>query len=135
MDPSIEPGSRVRSTVQLPAKLSTPGKARRFAARAIQDTTHASLGDDLLLLVSELVTNAVLHTDGPITLTVETSPHLVRVEIHDNIPDLVALPVTEDAEHGRGLPIVDRVAHAWDADPVIDNGKMVWAELRDPHAG
>ena len=134
MDSSIEPGSRVRSTVQLPAALSTPGRARRFAAQALQDTTHTGLVDDLSLVVSELVTNAVMHTDGPITLTVETSRHLVRVEILDNVPDLLQLPATEDAEHGRGLPIVERVAHAWGADPQIDDGKMVWAELRDPHA-
>jgi anti-sigma regulatory factor (Ser/Thr protein kinase) len=134
MDPSMEPTSRVRSTVQLPAELSTPGKARRFAARALQDTTHTGMGDDLALLVSELVTNAVLHADGPITLTVETSRHLVRVEISDNEPELLQLPATRDAEHGRGLPIVERIAHAWGADPLIDDGKMVWAELRDPHA-
>jgi len=100
----------------------------------LRGTTHTALGDDVILLVSELVTNAVLHTDGPITLTVETSRHLVRVEIRDNVPELVSLPAADDAEHGRGLPIVERVAHAWDADPVIDDGKVVWAEIRDPHA-
>jgi|SRR3954447_3378752 anti-sigma regulatory factor (Ser/Thr protein kinase) len=134
MDPTPDEGSRVRSTVQLPAELSTPSRARRFAARALRGTTHTALGDDVILLVSELVTNAVLHTDGPITLTVETSRHLVRVEIRDNVPELVSLPAADDAEHGRGLPIVERVAHAWDADPVIDDGKVVWAEIRDPHA-
>jgi len=136
MDAVPDPGSRQRSSVELPGQLTTPGVARRFAARALRGTPHAGLlSDDVALLVSELVTNAVLHTDASLTLTVETSRYLVRIEIRDSGPDLFALPPTEDAERGRGLPIVDRLAHAWGVDQIID-GKLVWAELRGaPHAG
>src|SRR3954452_17911506 len=101
MDPTPDEGSRVRSPVQLPAELSTPSRARRFAARALRGTTHTALGLDVILLVSELVTNAVLHTAGPITLTAEPSRHLVRIEIREIVPELVFVPRADLGEDRR----------------------------------
>ena len=88
--------------------------------------------DDALAVVSELVTNAMLHTDGPIRLELRATGRSIRVEIIDAStapPWRRWAGATE--EHGRGLGIVATLAAAWGYHTRPD-GKAVWAELRDP---
>ncbi|MEU8139491.1 ATP-binding protein [Streptodolium elevatio] len=99
-----------------------------------------SARDVLELLLSELVTNAVLHTDVPhIDVRITLVEHVLRVEVFD---DSDRAPVHRDrdvarsvtAEGGRGLQLVaalaDRHGHRLRA-----RGKCVWAEVRLPGAG
>jgi anti-sigma regulatory factor (Ser/Thr protein kinase) len=92
--------------------------------------------EDLLLVVSELVTNAVLHGAEPIVVTVVRAPERVRVEVTDGATD--ASPhsnrVPPEAETGRGLSVVTRLAAAWGWRATPGRGKTVWAELPLPVA-
>jgi anti-sigma regulatory factor (Ser/Thr protein kinase) len=105
----------------------------RERLRALLSTTvDPARLDDLVLAASELVTNAVVHGEGPIAVSVWTGPGLVRVEVCDNG---VALPESvshswHEGETGRGLLIVDVVASRWGVSPKRPGpGKAVWFEL------
>lgn len=85
------------------------------------------------LLVSELVTNAIVHGDGPIQLSVDRTQHhaVLRVEVVDHGAGMPAAQVVPaDALSGRGLAIVDAVADRWGIQPT-STGKRVWFELSD----
>jgi serine/threonine-protein kinase RsbW len=95
--------------------------------------------EDLTLLVSELCTNAVLHTDsgkpgGQFSLAVEWTPEAVKALIHDQ-GSLTFPAITtakdDDAwadEYGRGLFLVDQLADYWDTVDLPD-GRLVWLEM------
>jgi anti-sigma regulatory factor (Ser/Thr protein kinase) len=84
------------------------------------------------LLVSEIVTNGLVHGDSDVFLCVRRYSHTVRVEVRDSNPcpaHAIVLPGTEDeAEGGRGLLIVSTLATAWGNSP-SGRGKTVWFEL------
>lgn len=89
--------------------------------------------DAVVLAVSELVANAVLHADakpGDIELRLEARGASLHVEVEDGDPrpPVIGSAVTEK-DRGRGLLIVDRLAVRWGWTPVPDNGKAVWCEL------
>ena len=100
-------------------------------AATLQSWGHRHGLGDVLLVVSELVTNAVLHAGGGgIDLTVTLSDSAVRIEVVDSSPALPEpKPPTEDNTNGRGLLLVDAVAGTWGAD-LDQGGKRVWAEVR-----
>lgn len=88
--------------------------------------------EDLLLVVSELVTNAVVHGAEPIVVTVLRTDERVRVEVTDGAGD--SSPHSDrrtpnTADHGRGLSVVTRLATAWGWRASPGRGKTVWAEL------
>jgi anti-sigma regulatory factor (Ser/Thr protein kinase) len=109
-------------------------------ARALIHEFHVSLGavgaliDDVVLVTSELVTNAVLHGSPPVGLLARASSRWLHVEVHDHSS---AMPLPQDAddydEHGRGLGIVAALAIRWGTRPTTA-GKVVWAEI-DGDAG
>lgn len=83
------------------------------------------------LLVSELVTNAVLHGAPPLSLSIDIrEAGSVRISVSDASP---APPVLEafnvDSHRGRGLALVDALADEWGVEPVADDGKSVWFEV------
>ncbi len=81
--------------------------------------------DDLLLVVSELVSNGVRHSKTrDIEVTVDTDTDTVRVEVGTDGP---CFDPTYEADRGLGLVIVDRLSSAWGVDD--SNGCVVWAEL------
>jgi anti-sigma regulatory factor (Ser/Thr protein kinase) len=88
--------------------------------------------EDLLLVVSELVTNAVVHGAEPIRVTMVRAAQRVRVEVTDGAagasPHGNPRP-PRDAETGRGLSVVTRLAVAWGWRASPESGKTVWAEL------
>jgi anti-sigma regulatory factor (Ser/Thr protein kinase) len=109
-----------------------PAQARTAITEWLSGSSDRSVTEDVKLLVSELVTNAVRHprTDGPIELVLERDSGRVRVEVSDpgdgfRKPRVGAPP--PDALGGRGLLIVDRLAAAWGVSP----GKptRVWFEI------
>jgi CheY-like chemotaxis protein len=108
------------------------------AARRYVQATLAGEDEDLLelvtLLVSELVTNALVHAGGGPRVVVRLRRGQVRVEVADDDPRLPALRVPDDTgPGGRGLLIVDRSASRWGADPARP-GKVVWFEIDRPTA-
>ena len=83
-----------------------------------------------MLLASELVTNAVLYSDGPIVIEVEPRGPVVRVSVRDHSPRAVQpRQVATDATSGRGIGIVAALARAWGIDDLGPDGKAVWFEV------
>jgi anti-sigma regulatory factor (Ser/Thr protein kinase) len=96
----------------------------------LQDWGCDGVADEVALLTSELVTNAVLHAGTPIELVVEERPDAVRVEVRDTSDEVpVRRQVSPDATYGRGLALVEAVARDWGVRQIPDDGKAVWFEL------
>lgn len=95
----------------------------------------AETANDVLLLVSEVVANACMHTAGPISLLLRRTPERLRIEVTDPSPVVPVYRVPGDPARpgGHGLLIVKRLALAWGADPV-GGGKCVWVEVATPPA-
>lgn len=90
-----------------------------------------ALSDFAELLVSELVTNAVLHARTSITLQVRRTESGVRIEVIDASPrSPQPRDYSDQATTGRGLTLVESLAAAWGMEP-HDRGKTVWFELCD----
>jgi two-component sensor histidine kinase len=87
--------------------------------------------DVALLLTSELVTNAVRHGAGEIRCSLSTGPTSVRLEVHDENPELPE-PAHRGvvADSGRGLHILESLASRWGSTPdPTSTGKTVWFEI------
>ncbi|MFJ7196582.1 MULTISPECIES: ATP-binding protein [unclassified Streptomyces] len=82
------------------------------------------------LLLSELVTNALIHTGHGAVVTASVAPAGLRVEVRDFVSGLPLpyVPDADDGTHGRGLFLVRSLADAWGVDAHAP-GKVVWFEL------
>lgn len=81
------------------------------------------------LMISELVTNAILHGGHGALLSLSVGPSKLRAEVRDaSRAEPVVRSYSETATTGRGMVIVDALAGAWGSFPV-DGGKVVWFEL------
>lgn len=106
-------------------------EARQFARKSL-DSVEVDLLDNILVCVSELATNAVVHgvpVGGQFLLRVDNDERRVRVECHDAKRQRPRKrePSNENT-HGRGLLLVEALASRWGvgARPF---GKFVWFEL------
>ena len=125
----------MHSTLSMPlfADPSSPAIARSRATALVESWASERLQSALSLLVSEVVTNAVLHGGADICLELSVlRSHAVRVEVFDSSPELPELQTTTplERESGRGLQLVDALANTWGARPRGD-GKIVWFDLSD----
>uniref|UniRef100_A0AAU2JSL9 protein-serine/threonine phosphatase n=1 Tax=Streptomyces sp. NBC_00049 TaxID=2903617 RepID=A0AAU2JSL9_9ACTN len=110
---------------------TAPGRARRFARRALTRWGLEELSDSLELLVSEVVTNAVRYAERPVTLRLLRTD-VLRCEVGDDSPQLPRQRRARDTdEGGRGLFLVNRMARRWGATR-LSSGKVVWFELALP---
>ncbi|MFJ8018498.1 SpoIIE family protein phosphatase [Streptomyces sp. NPDC096339] len=110
---------------------TAPGRARRFARRALTRWGLEELSDSLELLVSEVVTNAVRYAERPVTLRLLRTD-VLRCEVGDDSPQLPRQRRARDTdEGGRGLFLVNRMARRWGATR-LSSGKVVWFELPLP---
>ncbi|MCG6498252.1 ATP-binding protein [Kitasatospora sp. A2-31] len=111
-------------------------RARAHTVRALGDwcasvpAPGAEITEDIVLVVAELVGNAMLHGDGPLELVLDLTPDRLRIEISDRSTDL---PAPREPHHpalpgGHGLFIVQRIADRWGAEPHAQ-GKTIWAEF------
>ncbi|WP_374206379.1 SpoIIE family protein phosphatase [Streptomyces sp. WAC04114] len=116
--------------------------ARRFSARTLRSWGIAAEADTVLLVVSELVTNALVHTQGAVRVELTLAADRLRVTVNDSSPRAPAKPVVVDWEStgGRGLFLVEAMSAAWGSVPV-GGGKQVWSEIvvtrpeREPEVG
>ncbi|GAA2231125.1 PAS domain S-box protein [Streptomyces indiaensis] len=117
------------ATTDLPAHASSVGDGRSFLTKTLIAWNCAHLADDARLMVSEVLTNAVQHAQGPLGLHLRRTATELTVEISDHSPHLpqprLAAP---DDESGRGLLLVDALAHSWGVRPT-DHGKTTWFTL------
>ncbi|MFE0649372.1 ATP-binding protein [Streptomyces sp. NPDC059534] len=92
--------------------------------------------EDVLLLVSEVVTNACLHAGGPEELILRHTEGRLRVEVADASPEhpKAQLPRSPGVPGGHGLMVLDRLAGAWGTvdKPSGAVGKVVWLEVGRP---
>ncbi|MFF9410153.1 SpoIIE family protein phosphatase [Streptomyces anandii] len=105
--------------------------ARRFARRTLRSW---GVGDDdidaALLIVSELVTNGLVHTDGQVRLDITLVNHRLRLAVADSSPRTPIKPTSIgwEATGGRGILLVEAMSAAWGSLPV-SGGKQVWSEM------
>jgi serine/threonine-protein kinase RsbW len=117
-------------TVELAPKPASVRSARVFTAGVLgDDGVEASVIELAVLLVSELVTNAALHAQRKIRLTVYVDSHWVRVEVEDEGQgEPVLRPPAPTSLHGRGLAVVEQLSTDWGTDR-HDGRKVVWFEV------
>lgn len=101
--------------LELPRDHAAPARAR---AQVDELGLDPERGQELKLVVSELVTNAVLHGDGPVALRLKAAGDTVKGEVVDSGPGFDPVPrpasAPDDAEGGRGLFLVDRLCRRWE---------------------
>ncbi|MFJ4693291.1 SpoIIE family protein phosphatase [Streptomyces sp. NPDC088766] len=118
------------ATWRLPARDDAPARARaQVSALLRQWRTRDDTRDNVSLLVSELVTNAVRHATGPITVRLIRAGHGLLCEVGDtgNGRPRLSLGGLLD-EGGRGLHIVHRLTTRWGVR-WTETGKVVWATV------
>jgi anti-sigma regulatory factor (Ser/Thr protein kinase) len=115
----------------LPSVAASVAQARRFLRGWLGDAAGTRFGEDLALVVSELVSNAIRHSTLS-AIHLSRDGERVRVEVDDEnggVPRPVAV-LEPDAPSGRGLFIVDRIVTDWGWNRLSDGRKRVWCEMR-----
>src|SRR5205814_3319752 len=117
---------------RLEAQPQSAASARRFVDATLRRWECDELFDVVGLLTSELVTNAILHAQSDIELSVRLTPDAVRIDVTDYSARMPSRrdPADEDTS-GRGLGLVEALATAWGVDE-RPGGKSVWFELPRP---
>ena len=111
------------------------GVAARQAVLASNGALPASVRAEVLLLVTELVTNAVRHAgvgpEQPVRVGLRRLPQRVRVEVTDPGSGFARVHPRSNGDEsgGWGLLLVDRIADSWGAWPTA-SGTCVWFEIR-----
>ncbi|MEV6163031.1 ATP-binding protein [Streptomyces sp. NPDC052052] len=140
---SLEPAEREWRTLSLRGIGAVVPTARDFARQALHDwgwlparsADGRAAAEDVLLVVSELVTNACLHADGPEEMRIACTAKVLRVEVVDSGAGQPAprTPHRAGRPGGHGMFIVQRLCLDWGVQRVVGRaGKTVWAELAAP---
>jgi anti-sigma regulatory factor (Ser/Thr protein kinase) len=130
------------ATLALAPRAESPRRARTFLRARLRewgwgpDDTAAGLADQGQLVLTELVTNALRHGRG--AMTVEIEVHHDRLVLRVSDPLRYAGPlsprqVEPASQSGRGLTIIDSLSQAWGVREE-KSGKTVWAQLAVPPA-
>jgi anti-sigma regulatory factor (Ser/Thr protein kinase) len=125
-----EPDARVL-TARLDNANTAPGQARRAVARQLAEwRIGGEAVADLVLMASELVTNAFVHARPPIDLRMRRTDQQVVLEVQDRAVLRPRRRLPEDSdEHGRGLNIVEILADEWGTH-TSEAGKTVWCSIK-----
>lgn len=128
-----EPPPRRFHRVPLPRSPTAPMIARELVRDVCRLWQLPALQDDALLVVSELVENAVRHAHSEPLLRIELRPRALSIAVRDDDPNPVALTKALPNVGGhRGLELVDKLSVTWGNTPSSDGGKIVWAILARP---
>ncbi|MFD7957915.1 ATP-binding protein [Streptomyces ardesiacus] len=104
---------------------------RRIVRSYLREWDLAELAEAVELGVTELLANVVRHVpDRRCTVLLRRQADGVRVEVADGSPrqPVPSVWVSDDAEGGRGLVLLEAVADTWGVDPAPGGGKTVWFE-------
>ena len=108
-----------------------PRSARAFLSDALLAWDQEGHADTAALLVSELVTNAIVHGRSAVQLRVAMLESTIRVEVNDTSVHAPCLAPSSPCEPGGyGLPLVDSLADQWGYEVIPGQGKRVWFELQ-----
>ncbi|MGW3041981.1 ATP-binding protein [Kitasatospora sp. NPDC001159] len=131
--PTATPGQTRARWLPLRARPGVVAEARTFTADFLAEVPDPVVVADAVLLVSELVGNALRHAGEPGALLLVRCPGRVRIEVSDSSPrpPLPRRPHGPDGGGGFGLFLLDRIALRWGWRP-LGPGKTVWCELRLP---
>jgi len=102
--------------------------ARRFVTAVLAEIIDEARRRDVELLVSELVTNGVLHAATTMELVVHVQGDVVRVELVDQVDAAPRIRPEPGADGGFGLRIIAGLALKWGVEQ-HDHGKSVWFEI------
>ena len=117
-----------------PASPGEAREARRFLSSILDGSPAA---DDAVLCLSELVSNAIVHSHsrrpgGTFTVSAQVNASFLRVEVHDGGGPWTQPVRSRDGAHGRGLLIVARLATAWGRTGDSETGWTVWFTMDCP---
>jgi anti-sigma regulatory factor (Ser/Thr protein kinase)/anti-anti-sigma regulatory factor len=135
LDAAVDRPPYLRDELLL-APTPTTAAAARLYVRDILGYWQLALPDVAVveraeLVVDELVTNAVLHARTDLRLRLELGGDWLHIAVRDGSPRLLRMvSVNPEAESGRGLRLVERLASAWGVHPHADGGKVVWCTLK-----
>jgi two-component sensor histidine kinase len=115
-------------STDLPRSLDSAGAARRIV-NGHTPSLDSQQRQDAVLMVSELVTNAVVHGVGAISLRIDAEAETVRIEVADEGNVAVAPSPHPSAHGGWGLRIVEQLSDDWG---VLDGSTRVWFRLGRP---
>jgi anti-sigma regulatory factor (Ser/Thr protein kinase) len=123
--------SATHEVIELEPTGSAPAAARRAVRTLIAPLVPVDIVETAELLVSELVTNAVIHGTGHVRLVIDCENHCLSITVSDDEPSTPQLqPEHEYADSGRGLRMVESLAGSWGVTPRSDApGKDVWFRL------
>ncbi|MET9145164.1 ATP-binding protein [Streptomyces sp. NPDC004042] len=125
-------GDPSEEDVRLPSRPESAAIARRLVQIVVlRWGMSPKLAEDAVLLVSELVGNAVRHTGARVFgLRVRRRTGRIRVEVRDPSRGLPCLMPVQDLDvSGRGLTLVDKLSDRWGVD-LLPRGKTTWFEIR-----
>lgn len=119
-----------RWLLRLEAEVTAPRAARDFVARACASEHGEQYSELGQLVISELVSNAVLHSGTAIEIEVRVEPDRLWLRVHDEGDGMPAVvPPQSRNVGGVGLELVSRLASAWGVTPDPLGGKDVWCVL------
>lgn len=122
-------------SITLPPEKASVSRARQYVSDAlVAEGVGPATREPAVLLTSELITNGILHGGTEVELRLELTQDALRVEVADSgrgCPVMEA--VLLDAEQGRGLMIVSRLASRWGVE-LASTRTAVWFELRFPRS-
>ncbi len=110
------------------------GRARRWSVAYAHDSGISAVSDTLSLLVSELVSNVVLHARTPCVLEIDRSGRRIRVSVRDGSDRMPGGQTRSDplAQSGRGMVLVEGLSSGHGVERLAEGGKSVWFELLVP---
>lgn len=116
------------------ADLKAVGEVRKDLRELMRHRCRAEAAEVAELLITELVTNALVHTDQGAEVSATLAADRLRVEVRDYAARRPRphVPSADDGTHGRGLVLVQSLADAWGVDALglsLGGGKVVWFEL------
>lgn len=127
---TLDRPQRYRKQHALAGAAVASSQARSLAAAACGQWGLEALADDVQLVTTELVENALKHTNAEPSLRFELRRGFMTVAVTDDSPVRPAVGEAEPGrDSGRGLHLVTTLAHTWGATPTLAGGKVVWAVL------
>lgn len=125
----VRAGGHVTQGLDLIASASSAGTARHFAADVLGRAGWGEQADTAVLLVSELVTNALRHGRPPCRLSIDAGTDVIEITVEDADPTLCRpVEAGELDESGRGYVLVDALSDEWGVRS-SEGGKSAWFRL------
>jgi hypothetical protein len=129
--PGNTPRTRHTASISLSGDPEASRDARLFASEFLKASGWPGRLDEALLVVSELVGNAVIHGHSGAHISIMVEGSRLRFDVHDDNDAPARLCESPTTVGGFGLRLVDSVASRWGC-AMEKRGKTVWAELQSP---